>query len=458
MEQNTDDIGFQTFDQLLREATTTVERELAIEDRGWIILGATGGVITQAERITNVQLSRIYSAKDPLGKQSIRLWTDYTFGPGMSWSVEEEKETKRVLEDFWYSRANQPIFGARGQRKCSDKSLVDGEIFYALFLGKESTIRTIDPLEITEIITDPDDIEKPMYYKRSWSDTQGKVNEAYYRSWLNIKDTGAKDSNGNDHKKTEDAIIYHLALNTIEQRGNPLLLPALDWIKQDRRFIASRVAMMLARTRFANKVSIEGGAAAVAAVKAAFDDKTPEAASTLVMNKAVNSEPIEPPQDAKNAYDDHRMLKLQVCSAVGIPEQYFGDIATGNLATAKTVELPMLKMFQSHQAVWSDAFQDMFELVFEYNDIPKDAWYVDKDFPAIAPDDVFQAAQAIVQIVTAFPDFQTSPDVQQQALMTIGINDPAQVIEELTKEAKGDVNVKLVKALREFKRFVEAKG
>ena len=73
---------------IIREATQSVENQLAIEDAGWINLsGQTGEVITSAERITNLKLSRLYAVKDPLGKQSIRLWTDYTFGTGMAWSV-----------------------------------------------------------------------------------------------------------------------------------------------------------------------------------------------------------------------------------------------------------------------------------------------------------------------------------------------------------------------------------
>ena len=88
---------------LIREATQSVEDDLALEDAGWINLsGVTGDVITSAERITNLKLSRLYATKDPMGKQAIRLWTDYTFGTGMTWSVPDENEaTKKVLKSFW---------------------------------------------------------------------------------------------------------------------------------------------------------------------------------------------------------------------------------------------------------------------------------------------------------------------------------------------------------------------
>ena len=90
-----------------------------------------------------------------------------------------------------------------------------------MFLGNESRIRTIDPLEITEIITDPDDIEHPMFYKREWSDAQGEAHIDYYRSYLNLKDKSTKDAASKSVQATEkNVLVYHLARGT-GQRGSP---------------------------------------------------------------------------------------------------------------------------------------------------------------------------------------------------------------------------------------------
>ena len=120
---------------LIREATESVEDELRLEDAGWqTISGQTGEVILPAQRIINLKLSRLYYTKDPLGKQSIRLWTDYTFGSGMTFRAKED-DTQKVLAKYWKSPDNKNILSARGQRKSSDKLLVDGEIFFVQFLG-----------------------------------------------------------------------------------------------------------------------------------------------------------------------------------------------------------------------------------------------------------------------------------------------------------------------------------
>lgn len=435
-------------EQILREATRSVEEELRLEDEGWINISAgVSDVVSAADKITNLKLSRLYAVKDPLGKQSIRLWTDYTFGTGMTWQTEDDA-AKKALDSFWDARCNSRILGAAGQRKSSDKLLRDGMVYFAIFLGADtSTIRRIDPLEITEIITDPDDKEDERYYRRQWTDRQGQSHSTIYRSTTNIEGKTILDQSGTSVTHNDDALIYRLEYND----GNPLLLPALDWIKQYRRFLASRIAIMLALARFAWRSKIKGGSTAVSAIKAKTDDKAIAAASHLVENLGVDTQPIKTESGAASAYQDGKMIKYQICAAVGIPEQYYGDISTGNLATAKTVELPMMKMFQSYQKVWSDAYQDIDEVILEHAGVDSKNWYIDRDFPAIAPEDVAAAATAIVQILQVMPEFAYSDDVKQIALMTLGVNDPAEVLDELAKVAESNPSVKLTRALKAFR-------
>jgi len=453
---------------LIMEASASVEADLALEDAGWVSLsGTTGDVITSAERITNLKLSRLYATKDPMGKQAIRLWTDYTFGTGMVWDTEEET-AKKALEGFWKAKANQPVLSARGQRKSSDKLLIDGEVFFAIFLGTEATIRWIDPLEITEIITDPGDKENVKFYRREWADAQGKSHTDIYRSTTNIKNEAALDSLGASVQSTEDALIYHLTSNTISQRGNPLLLPALIWMKYHTKFLSSRIAIMLAIAKFLLKQKVKGGQAAVDAIKAKTHGKDIPAASTLTENLGVETTVMKQETGASAAYQDGRMIKLQIAAAVGIPEQYFGDISIGNLATAKTVELPMMKMFQSYQATWNDTYQDIDEVILEHAGVKPDKWYVDRDFPKIAPEDVLQAATALTQILGVMPELGDSEDVKQIALLTLGVNDPAEVLDALSKIEKeqpkqpeepevGTAEAVLIKALKRFRESLNKK-
>jgi hypothetical protein len=214
---------------------------------------------------------------------------------------------------------------------------------------------------------------------------------------------------------------------------------------------------MLSLARFAWKTKVKGGQATVDAIKAKTNEKEIAAGSVLLENLGVDTTPIKTESGATAAYQDARMLKLQVCAAVGIPEQYFGDISTGNLATAKTVELPMLKMFQSYQAIWADTYKDINNIILEYNGIAEEKRYVDMDFPKIAPADVLQAADAIVKIASVFPAAMDTPDVQQLALLTLGINDPAEVLKQLEDIEKEMPEVEAIRVVRKLTESLKKK-
>jgi hypothetical protein len=480
------------FMALLKEAHQSTEDSLALEDQGYVKLGTstTGiNILSDDERKQAVLKSRIYSVKDPLCKQAIRLWTDFTFGSGVTWSTKDEK-AQEILSKFWFSQANAPILSPRGQRKISDKLLIDGEIFFAVFLGPESTIRTIDPLEITEIISNPDDIEEVRYYKREWFSPQGMPFKGYYKSFNNQSDEATLDKFGTLVKATESAVIHHFAYNTIGQRGNPLLLSVIDWVKFYRQFLASRVAVMLALARFAWKAKVVGGQTQVDAIKGVYNDKQPAAGSTSVENMSADMQPIKTDSGARNAYEDGRMIKLQVSAGTGWPEQYFGDISIGNLATAKTVELPVAKMCHSHQSVWEGTFKAINDLILQNGGVTTDP-FVDIDFPAIAQDDEAAIANSIESMVRAFPAFSDLHDVQTAALLNLGVDNVEEVLTQLdklvaerkaeaekiakagpivptngqkpgakppvtpVKESEEDASSKLLQALKDFRKLLE---
>ena len=448
-------------EQIIQEAYKSLEDQLS-EDKGWINLSISPtAIFTSAQKIDIIKRSRFYSQIDPLATQALRLWTDYTFGSGLNWRSGEEKVTD-ILNGFWYSSANSPVLSCTGQRRSSHNLLRDGSIYFALFLGAggQVIIRHIDALEITETISNPDDKEDLRYFKRTWTTPQGSQKIGYYRSWLNMQDKGAQDYMGSLIRATEDAIVYRLKR---EPNGLPLLLPGLDWIKLYRQFLASRVAIMLALARFAWKTKLATGQAGVTAMKEQVDQTRPDAGGWIIENMGADTQPIRMDTGARNAYEDGNMIKLQICAAFGIPLQYFGDVGAGQYATAKTVELPMIKMFQSYQSIWRDTYQDICNIVLEHNDIPKEKRHIDFDFPDITPENASDVAKNIAALIPVMPELSYSKDVLQKALMSVGISDVANAIEELEKSAResdgrGDVNLKLAKILKEFRGVIKGDG
>jgi len=335
--------------------------------------------------------------------------------------------------------------------------LRDGAVYFAIFLGPNgtATLRRIDPLEITETITNPDDAEDIRYFKRTWVTPQSTQKEGYYKSWLNLEDKATPDYAGTSRTATEEAIVYCLER---EPNGLPILISALDWIKLYRQFLAARASVILALARFAWKSKVAGGSAAVTAMKGQVDQTKPDAGSWLVENMGSDTQPIKTETGAEAAYKDGNMLKLQICSAFGIPLQYFGDVGAGQYATAKTVELPMIKMFESYQSVWRDTYKNITNIVLDHANIPEDKRYIDWDFPNITPDDAGAVATNIAALVPVIPELAYSEDVLQAALMSVGVKDVNEAIEQLKATESGDgVNLRLAKALKEFQKVIDAK-
>jgi len=450
------------FSTMFREAMSDVERDLALEDQGWAVSSASTKAIPGTEQKSIVTRSRQCYYYYPLAKQGIRIWVNYTFGTGLEWSITEDGEESKASDEIlrmWSSPSNACVFSTEGQYTSDRKLLVVGEAFFALFIGTEVNVRLIDPLEITEIITDPDDAENVRIFKRLWTTSTGNSKEAYYPSIYNVKKEGALDSAGIKRTPDKNApYIYHVKLDALYDRGVPLLTPILDWLKLYRRFMASRVAIMLALARFAWKVRVKGGATAVATEKGKFNDVMYQAGSTRIENEGADLQPIKTDTSSSQAAEDGRQLKLLIAAGLGIPEQYFGDISTGNLATAKTVELPMLKQFQTHQQLWADAYRTLFEFILERRKFDTSKLQIDIDFPAIAPEDSVAAVAAINQAVMAFPEFASSPEVQKLTLINLGLNNTDEILDNLTKVV-GEVGIaKVLETIEKMKEHYGRNG
>ena len=91
---------------------------------------------------------------------------------------------------------------------------------------------------------------------------------------------------------------------------------------------------------------------------------------------------------------------------------------------------------------------------------PPDKWYVDRDFPPIVPRDVAEAADAIVKLVGAFPVLKGSEDVQQLALLVVGVDDPKEVLDRLTdlEPEEGNREARILQAVRELREAVKGNG
>ena len=434
----------------LREAFTRADIELALDDRGWLVPGRqwTAADLDAQTRTTLVAKARLYWLRDPLMKQAVRLWTDYALGTGVSWDSKDE-DVKNQCDAFAKNRRNKTLMNSEGQRRSSKKLLVDGELFFAIFdadgKGDPKTIRRIDCLQISDIICDPDDEEHVLGYRRLTA--QDKV--LYYADWRNDDDDDSLLSDQSDpstkgkigNKAESNCVVYHLPFDTLLKRGNGLLSCNLDWSKEHRRFMEARVAIQQALAKFAWKGKVQGGQGIINQLQNKLQstyatagmtqvERHPQTApgGTWLENKGVDLTPMPRATGAGDARADGDQLKLMVSAGTGIMLHYFGDPSTGNLATAEAMELPMLKMFQSYQAFWQDAYRDIFSIAMDEDpDEPDD---LNITTPPILLDDLRKIGQFMGTVAGVFPEI-ACPAVLKSLLNSLNVANLDEVMEDI---------------------------
>lgn len=422
---------------------------LMADDHGWSIYGdnALDGDIQQSIRNLNVRRARICWHRDPLAKQAVRLWTDYTLGSSGAKFKAEDKKADAILQKVWNSRQNQVIFGFQGQRKSSVRLLVDGEVFFVLFgSGEETIIRRIpDPLQVTRILFDPEDGERPLFYRRDYA-VAGKVTTTYYRALAvspeedDIPDV-IDDGRVINGLVDGDVCLLHMAFDPFANRGNGLLSTVVDWSNEHWEFMSSRVSIVKALADFAWKIKGKGGAAQMEALRRSAELRTPynadsttrKSGSTWIENQSVELSAMPRDTGAASAKGDGDLLKLMVCAGTGIMQHYFGDPSTGNLAIGSAMELPMLKQFEAYQQLWAGTYKEMFRHIVGNTD---DTLSVDIDFPPIVTRDSNAFADSVAKFEGVIPGLVESRSVLMQVLMSLGVNNVEEEVENILKRSE----------------------
>jgi len=461
----------------LRESTLTpAELILREQDRGYIKCGAGDSALDMSatDRNRMVRMARIYGQHDSLSKQIVRLYTAYTFaGAGLTYSAEKHPRSQEVIDRFWKSRANRWAFSGQGQWRLSDRLQIDGELFLVLFVGSKPgdvKVRQIDPLQIVDIATDPDDEITPRYYIRKWTDRKGTQRRRVYRDWTNLNNEDGADAEGNiinaqDRDLQLDPVIYHVTINSLGLRGNTQLSTVMQWSKAHRQFIRARLAYELALTMFAWDKEVAGGQKAVDTIIAKYqstygssgeEDRPPPApGSTYVHNPRTALKPHHYTSGAGDAQTDANMLIMMVGVGACVFPHYLGAGEAFRLATAKAMEAPMLKNFLGYRRLWIDTFEDVFGFVLERGNVPETDRYFDVSLPPIMPEDIVAMATVFEKLRTATPDVFETESVQKRALGLLGIKDVDEVLKQISGDGKEPVGESAVARLlaRELNRM-----
>jgi hypothetical protein len=454
-----------------------LDLELGLEDRGWQRLIATSQYEFSRYGIQQlIRICRLYKIKHPLISRGIAVSSHYVWGRGFEVSSPDETANE-ILEKFWQDPRNACELAPKALMEKEEARLTDGNLFWAFFSDPkdgQTLIRSLDPCEIEEIVSNPDDAGEPWYYKRVWS--QNVFNEDTGERGSPVLKQGWYIAMGHEVDSPPEKIggielmvnaqgtpipLLHDKSGGLPkwQFGLPPIYPALDHARAYTKFLNNWCTITDALARFAWNVETEGGAPAIATFKqvlattlgndggASIDgNPAPTTASSFITGPGNKLTPIRT-AGATTEPEQGRRVLLMVAAALGLPETFFGDASTGSLATAQSLDRPTELKFLEVQERWREWGKRISHYVLQNSKSAikgklreadakeeKDEIIVDFKFPSVLEHDIPARINAIVEGMT-LNGFQVSGIDEKIGvgliMQELGVEDVQAVLDEM---------------------------
>lgn len=381
----------------LQEYDSALLQDL-VNEIEWERIGGLGYDLFTGEqrRVRAVKESRRLWMLDVVSAFVVQLWTDFGFGENIKVTPEDEAG-QVVWEEFWGAERNDAVLAQDKIQKLSETVMVDGDLilgYYVSTIDGMVTVRPIDGLEITDVITDPDDSKKELLYRRQWIGANGTPMTALYpdwQPWLDWKrnpahadpfaklanDGRVKDVARADTLKPETIVVIQKVAyrDRGTMRGWPLMMAGAPWIREHRRFRENRAAVAAGLAMFIQKIKTKGGSRGIDAVKRKMQsslagsltsvETNPPAVpgSTFLENDAAELTRLPLSSAASDAKVDGASLLQMAGLSGGIFPHWLGEGDSYRLATATSMEQPVLRQFSRYKLFWSAQFRRMVKIV-----------------------------------------------------------------------------------------------
>jgi hypothetical protein len=321
-----------------------------------------------------ILVSRLYYVKNPIVRRLVDVCAAYVFARGVEISSTDDAAND-VLKDFF--ERNRATLGQGALMDHERRKDYDGNLFFCLFSDRVDKglvdARVMDATEIQEIITDPEDSDTTWFFKRVWTQRNfnpltGAVATVDKCAWypaLGYSPEVKQDVIGSNPVMW-DFPVYHRRCGAVAKWkfGCPRIYPMLDWAKSARKYLEACLTVGMSHAQMAWDISTKGGQQAMEGIKQQLGttvgtnaeslwdtNPTPNNASTWVSGPGTKLNAINT-RGANGNPEEVRQYKLMCCMVKGVPETFLGDVSTGNLATATSLDRPTETVFLELQEAW----------------------------------------------------------------------------------------------------------
>jgi hypothetical protein len=391
------------------EATYRDHRTLSrdLELLGWNVLDYMSGNPQELDAKTRrewAQKARNVWLQDPQAGAAVDLMNDFVFGRGVPKPRAKDEDVQEVIDEAWDDPDNRLILTSY-EAQCAlgtDLSL-QSNLFLLMFEAEDGKVKLgiLNHDEVENVVRDPDFRQRVLYYtarhrRQEWDfeHDRPKVDMAnldqlkvtYYEHWCNVEQAEEEDADVPKAPKSRvgDGRVYHIAINRTSEMafGVPTMRRLLRWYSAYNDFMAARVDMAQAAAAFIMRRKIKGTSNQVARMAAKAISRNSELAgftgtgdsppqmpprggSILTENENVSHENLSLNSNAGAAAQDAQMIRANISAGTRFPQSYYGDASNSNLATATSLELPVLKAVEARQEVFEGVFRWFLDRVIE---------------------------------------------------------------------------------------------
>jgi len=362
----------------------------------------TGYMNDSAERVRAVKESRRLWKYDVTAQWIIWTWTNFGFGENID-IIPTDEAAQDVWDEFWYNDENQVLLADDEIQALSEDGNVDGELFFVYYISQlngKVQVRVIDPLEMSDPIVSITDPYKKLLYKRQYSDANGAAATLYYADISVMNDPDKIDSILEDaaftggetlqnirlaHKAKEGntfVCVQHVPFNRKSRkalRGWPLLTAGAPWIRESNKFEEHRATIAATVAMIVNKVKVDAGSRGVKDIRSAIastlsatnaiEGNPPSVGGTAVFNKAADLERMPLNTGGGDSKFDRDGLGRMAALGGGLFPMWTGLGDYQRLATATSMETPLLREFSRYQRFWAAQFRKMVWVVLRADEL-----------------------------------------------------------------------------------------
>lgn len=452
--------------------------ELALEDRGWLALSIQAArEFSREGRRRAGELTRLLSVQNPLIKRGLAVRTAYVWGQGVSIQA-QDPDVNVVVQAFL--DANEDSFSGSQAREEAEHSLgTDGNVYLAAFTSPRAgtvNVRSFDPDEMEQIITNPEDRKDVWFYLRVYTTTvfepgylPGNTRTRNIQQKVLYPAMGFRPASRpkmvNGVEVRWDAPILHVSVNRVDgwSFGIGDAYPAIFWARAYKEFLEDWARITKALSRYTWRIV---GKNKGTAAKAATEARSAAAARVGLPNESNGGATASmagatleaiPKTGATIDANSGRPLAAMVASTLGIPVTWLlGDPGQeGARAVAETLDEPSRLGFVMRQSLWKTAIRRMCDYVIDQSvrapygalrgTVVRDEYgrevvslagdverTVDVDFPSLEKTDVDVVTKAIERADQS----ETLPEltIARLYLKALNVDNIDDVIDDITDE------------------------